>query len=579
MMKIMNVKYSLAVGCAALLCLVFPKSAVSQSYREARERENVIVDVVSDFDAGKFSDAGKKLGFLLSSDPDDDAAHYYLGLVSFAKGDLERAEHELRTAVRLDSTNFWYRYRLATLYGMTDRQELTVDIYNSLLKDFPKKSDLYYSLVDVYMSTGRLQEALETLDHIDTVFGSSEMSTMTKFDIMCRLNRQQEAYAMLQEYNKTYSSPQVLTVLGDWNMSMYNDSTALANYAEALDIMPGYAPALLGKAETLRMTRKYPEYFSALDELVSNRDIPPEGKCDYLRVLVQRSDPNFLKNFQTEMDGIIGCCLEAHPSDSTVTALAGVYYYSTGRTEESRAYFRQNVDNYPESVGAAADYAEAIMYMSLWNELSEFSKSAFEKFPKEYTFLEMSTLADYNLEDYDSVILTCERLISLTADSTVVLNAYSTLGDMLSKKGESAKAYKAYDNALKVNPEYLQVLNNYAYYLSMENKNLKKAAAMSKMTILSEPDNPTYLDTYAWILYLQGKAADAKPYFKHAMLYGGKDSAVILDHYADVLFSLGEYDLAFLYWNQALSKDTDSEVEGLQDKIRQKRSEANARKK
>ncbi len=578
MTKMMKIKYCLALSCVVLTGLASAQNLDAQTYKEERNRENMIVDVVADFDSGRLKEAAKRLDAIIASAPDDDAAHYYMGLVSFAGADLDTAEKELRRAVQLDSTNFWYRYRLASLYAMTDRQELTVDIYNSLLRDFPKKSEIYYDLVDVYMSTRKLEEALETIDHIDTVFGKSDMATMTKFDILCKLDRQQEAYALLEEYNKVYSSPQVLSVLGDYNMSMYNDSTALANYDEALDIMPGYAPALLGKAETLRMTRKYPEYFDTLNELVRDKDIPSSGKCDYLQILVQRSDPNFLKNFQNDLDTVISGCLEAHPGDSLVVALAGIYYYGTGREQEAKSYFRQNVDNNPESVRAAYDYAEAVMYMSEWEELSRFCKSEFEKFPSEYHFLEMSTLADYSLQDYDSVISTCERLISMTSDSTTVLSAYSTLGDMYSKKGENVKAYKAYDKALKINPTYLPVLNNYAYYLSMENKSLKKAADMSRMTIEVEPDNPTYLDTYAWILYLQGKAADAKPYFKHAMLYGGKDSAVILDHYADVLYTLGEYELAVFYWNQAAAKDTEGEVEGLQEKIRQRRADAGNRK-
>ena len=51
------------------------------------------------------------------------------------------------------------------------------------------------------------------------------------------------------------------------------------------------------------------------------------------------------------------------------------------------------------------------------------------------------------------------------------------------------------------------------------------------------------------------------------MLYGGKDSAVMLDHYAEVLYSLGEYDLARSYWNQARLKNKDGEVPDLEQRI------------
>ena len=208
--------------------------------------------------------------------------------------DYDTAEDEFLVASRLDSANFWYRYRLAAVYAVTDRKELTAEIYNGLLRDFPKKSDLYYGLIDIYLALGKMEEALSTLDQIDTVFGKSDMSIMTRFDILRRLGRQQEAYAVLEEFNREYSSPQVLSMLGDWQMSMYNDSTALAYYDEALDIAPGFAPAMLGKAETFRMTRRYDEYFSILDAFVQDKDVPAEGKYEYLKALIQHSDPNFL---------------------------------------------------------------------------------------------------------------------------------------------------------------------------------------------------------------------------------------------------------------------------------------------
>ena len=182
-------------------------------------------------------------------------------------------------------------------------------------------------------------------------------------------------------------------------------------------------------------------------------------------------------------------------------------------------------------------------------------------------------MGDYNLKDYDKVIELCDRILDVApADSAKTLRAWSTKGDIYHQLGEPKKSYKAYENALKINPDYVYVLNNYAYYLSMEGKNMKKAYAMSRKTVEAEPDNATYLDTFGWILYLMGKAEEAKPHFKHAMLYGGKDSAVILDHYAEVLFALGEYDRAMVYWNQALRKNN-GEIADLEERISQRRQQ------
>ena len=563
-----------------IVCAVLPLLAVqrsgAQSFKAERALENQIIDAVSDFDAGRYTEAKERLETLVAVDPDNDAAYYYLGMTAFMQNDLELAETGFETAVQLDSSNFWYRHRLAGVYAMTDRKELTVEIYNGLLKDFPKKSDLYYSLIELYLSMGRMEDALSTLDQIDTVFGRSDVSVMTRFDILRRLGRMEEAYQVLEAYNREYSSPQVLAMLGDYRMSMYEDSTALAYYDEALDIAPDYAPALLGKSEVFRITRRYEDYFRTINVFIKDKDIPAEGKCDYLKALVQHSDPNFLTRFQPSLDSVMTAFRSVHPGDSLVTALAGIYYYGTGRMDKAKDCFRENVEQWPESLGAAANYAEALMYMGEWEELSAYTKDAYGRFPDELAFLEMSTLADYNLKAYDDVIATCSRIISVAPDDSArVLTAYTTLGDIYYHLGEKAKAYRSYDEALKVNPEYLTVLNNYAYFLSLDGRKLKKAYSMSRITVEKEPDNATYLDTFGWILYLQGRSEEAKPYFKHAMLYGGKESAVTMDHYAEVLFDLKEYSLAFVYWNQALAKDTEGEIPGLEEKIRLRKAEMN----
>ena len=525
---------------------------MAQNHDAKALQENEIITAVSLYNERKLDQAQTVLKTVLAADPQNDAA---------------KAEECLRKASEMDPGNFWYRYRLAGLYRATSRQELTVDMYEKLLEDFPKKSELYFDLVELYAAQNETDKALETLKEIETVFGMTESIAVFRFQLLQKAGKPQEAIASLEEYNKQYSSPYVLSTLADHQMSMYNDSTALSYYDEALDIAPDYLPALLGKAETLRMTRKYNDYFDVLNRFVDTEDGPVAGKSDYLLAVVQRTDPKFLRTFMPQMDTVMTKMLRNYPKDSTVLQLAGVYYWSTDRRDISKTHFRANVENNPKSLHASADFVEFLMYAEDWKALSDEGRKAFERFPQETAFLEMASVGDYNLKDYDNVLELCHRVLEVApGDSSRTLRAWSTIGDIWHQKGDAKKSYKAYDKALKINPDYIYVLNNYAYYLSQEGKKLKKAYAMSKKTIEAEPDNATYLDTFGWILYLQGKALEAKPFFKHAMLYGGKDSPVIMDHYAEVLYELKEYDLASVYWNMAKQKN-DGRIPDLEERI------------
>ena len=553
------------------MCIGLSLPAAAQ---DQRSYENLVITGVDLYSKGDYSAAKAVLKNVVGNDPSNDAALYYMAMIAAYENDTELAETYFQAAAALDPGNFWYRYRLAKLYSLTGRQELAVDMYEKMLKDFPKEKDVYFELVEMYASQQEYQKALDTIAEIEEVIGVTETLAMYRFNILRIMDRHEEAYESLKKYNSRYSSPYVLSTLADYEMSMYNDSTALAYYDEALSLASDYAPALLGKAETYRVTRRYDEYFDVLYEYIDGQGAPMEAKAEYLMAVLQRTDPKFIRSFRPQLDVAVFKAVEAHPKDSVALQTAAIYFYSTERHDQAKVFFKENTETYPDSFGAAADYVEFLMYSDQWEELSQEGRKAYERFPKATTFLEMASVGDYNLGDYGKVLEICEKVLEVApADSSKTLRAWSTMGDVYYKLGDSKKAFKAYGKALKVNPDYVYVLNNYAYYLSVEGRKLKKACDMSYKTVIAEPDNATYLDTYAWILHLQGKDDAAKLFFKKAMLYGGKESAVILDHYAEVLYALKEYDVAFIYWNMALQKD-DGDVPGLNEKVLARKKEA-----
>ena len=562
-----NLLRAIALIYIALIC----HTAFAQ---DTRRYESLVVSGADLYSNGEYAAAKEAFRNVMQNDPSNDAALYYMALIAVYENDAELAETYLMTAASLDPSNFWYRYRLGKLYAVTGRQELAVDMYEKLLKDFPKEHDLYFELVEMYASQQEFQKALDTIDEIEDVVGVTESLAMYRFNILRIMERYEDAYESLRKYNSRYSSPYVLTTLADYEMSMYNDSTAIAYYDEALGLMSDYGPALLGKAETYRITRKYEEYFSVLNEYISSPATPMEPKAEYIRAIIQRTDPKFIRSFRANLDETVMKAIETHPKDSVALQTAGVYFYSTDRQDQAEAFFKENVETYPESFSANADYVEYLMYTDRWEELSRAGRQAYKRFPDELAFLEMASTGDYRLGDYDKVLEVCDEILRIApTDSAKVLSALSTKGDVYHQIGDSKKSYKAYEKALKVNPGYVYVLNNYAYYLSEEGRKLKKACAMSYKTVVADPDNATYLDTYAWILHLMGNDESAKLFFKKAMLYGGKESTVILDHYAEVLYALKEYDVAFIYWNMALQKD-DGRVPNLAEKINARKKEA-----
>ena len=545
---------------AALLFLA-GASAFAQSV------ESRLVDAVALYNNRSFAQSRTLLQTLAKAAPDNDAVWYYLGLDEAMLGDADAAVRYLRKASELDPHNYWYKRRLADLYQAVGEDEMVIRMDESILEEFPDKTEVLYDLLSLYVKQEKYEKALETLDDIEKVSGPGEQVARTRYDILRQLGRGEEAIAALEEFNEQFTAPSVLSMMGDYYLSEYKDSLALSCYEEALRAQSDYVPALLGKSEVYRTTRRYPEYFATMDRFIDDDNVPVEAKGMYVSNLTRSLDPKIVNLHRDGFDGMVAHLVERHPADSTVLSTAGGYYYATGRLDKGVACFTKSADLYPESLNQTVSAVQILMMAERWEEVRDRCIAAFDRF-QELGFMDYLNTADYYLKDYDSIINNCRYLIAREPRNTdLVKSSWSQIGDMYHMKGNNKEAYKAYEKALKLDPSYAPVLNNYAYYLCEEGRQLKKAHDMSKKTVEAEPDNATYLDTYGWILHLMGKDQEAKPYFKHAMLYGGKDSAVMLDHYAEILYALGEYDLAKVYWSQAKAKNTDGDVPDLDSRV------------
>ena len=164
---------------------------------------------------------------------------------------------------------------------------------------------------------------------------------------------------------------------------------------------------------------------------------------------------------------------------------------------------------------------------------------------------------DNNETSYQDFLFALKLTGALDEDRTQILHF---LAEICQKLNKSEETYKYYEEILKSNQNDLVALNNYAYYLSLEKKELNKALEMSAKTIKVEGKNSTYLDTYAYILFELERYADALKYIELAILNGGGSNGVILEHYGDILYKNGQTDLAITTWKEALENGQDTEI-------------------
>ena len=135
----------------------------------------------------------------------------------------------------------------------------------------------------------------------------------------------------------------------------------------------------------------------------------------------------------------------------------------------------------------------------------------------------------------------------------------ATRCDVEHRRNNMKECYKAYEKALKLNPDNEGVLNNYAYFLSLENRDLERALKMVCRALELSANNPTYLDTKAWVLYKLGRYAEAKKVMQQALSFDRSQGYEYALYYGDILYALGEEFMAKVYWRKALERGADKD--------------------
>ena len=541
--------------CSVLLAVssLVPTVAYAQNQNKIEPQEYYL-EGLRHYNEGNWSTSRELFVLAIGADPANDAAYYYLGLSYIQLGDLQAAEAYLVKAQEKDPSNFWYKVKLAELYAQTNQVEKAITTYEGITRDHPQKHSVFYDIIDLYTASQQYDKALETLDKIESLKGENELTGEARYELLLRQGNYQGALTHLEDYYRKYPAPRVALILGDLNKSMYRDTLAIRYYHEALKMDPGFTPADFGLAEVYRTNVNFKEFFPHIYRFLGDPKMNVSIKTRYMKEVI--ITPHFVRQYMDKVDHMVNSIISAHPQDTSALYMGGAYFLQTGRDTTGKLLFKGAVEAYPEDHKANMEYISLLYYLKDWEELAIQTENTLHYFPEDKSFMEILPIAYWQSGDTDKAIEQYNTLIkNLTPKDTIAYTYYASLGDLYHDKGDSKKAYSYYRKALKHKPDYNPVLNNFAYYLCLEGKDLKKAAKMSLKTIESEPDNPTYLDTYAWILFQLGEYNEAKSHIKRAMFYGGNEDATLLDHYAEILFALKEYDLAFIYWEQADKKD------------------------
>ena len=494
-------------------------------------------------------------------------SQYYMFLRQVPQGQVA-----LEQAVAFAPDNYWYSQGLVSLYQQQNELDKAAALLEKMVTRFPSKQDPLFSLLDIYSRQEKYNDVISTLNRLEKRLGKNEQLSMEKFRIYLQMKDDKKAFQEIESLVQEYPMDmRYQVILGDVYLQNGKKQEAYDAYQKVVAVEPDNPMALFSMASYYEQTGQKELYQQQLDTLLLNKKVTSDTKISVMRQVIAENEQSSAKD-STQVIALFDRMMKQDMDDPQIPMLYSQYLLSKNMEQEAVPVLEQVVDLDPTNKAARLMLVSAAVKKEDYKQIIKVCEPGIEATPDALELYYYLAIAYHQAEQGDSVLSVCNRALEhITPDTRkeVISDFYSIMGDIYHTKKQMTEAYAAYDSALVYNPSNIGALNNYAYYLSVERRDLDKAEEMSYKTVKAEPNNSTYLDTYAWILFEKGNYAEARIYIDNAMKNDGEKSDVIVEHCGDIYFMTGDVEGALKYWKKALEMGSESKT--LKQKIEKKK--------
>lgn len=522
---------------------------------------------------GNFDAAYDLLQHSLGINPNAAEAYFML---SFYDGILKNdsvALADVKKASELNPGNNAYLERLGGGYISVNNFAEATKAYEKLAHNSPERSDVLDILAQLYGRQKDYDKMLGVLERMEALEGANEDLTLAKMRVYSLQGKKHEEFNELKSMAAKYPNDMNYRVMmGNWLLQNGKSEEAREQYAEVLRAEPENTNARMSMIDYYRTKEMVKEADSLQEAMLLSEKTPLESKIVLIRQAV--ADNESQGGDSTQVLGLFKKILSQPQETSDMAELYAAYMTLKKMPQDSISNVLETVLAIsPDNAAARLQLIQAEWGKQDFDRVAELSRQALDYNPDEMAFYYFLGLAYVQKDDDDKALDVLRKGVSQIdgqSNKDLVSDFYAIMGDILHDKGQAEEAYAAYDSCLQWKDDNLGCLNNYAYYLSEENRELAKAEQMSFRTVQAEPDNSTFLDTYAWILFKRKKYAEALQYIDMAIDNDTTESAVIIEHAGDIHAMNGDIDGAIEYWNKALEAGAEN-GKALRKKIKLKK--------
>ena len=522
---------------------------------------------------GNYTAAYDLLQHCLDINPDAAEVHFALASYHSEMNENNAMLSAMEKAAALRPDNDMYLETLAQAYVKTHDYDKATEAFERLAHNNPMRVDVLSMLLSLYQVTGKQDKMIKTLDRMETIEGSNEDITLSKMQVYSMLGDKKQEFNELKSLARQHPNDYKYRVMmGNWLLKNGKEKEALEEYNAVLKKEPDNIMAQLSMMDYYRAQHQDSLAKAQMESLLVSPHTENESKLLLMRQFVSEIESS--GGDSTEVLNLFNKILSQPQPNADMAQLAAAYKSLKKMPDSVLVKAHEKVlELEPDNVGSRLELLQMAWHDEDFNRVVSLSKPGVEYRPDNIWFYYFLGLAYFRQDKSDLALSTFQKGVAQVNEESskdIVSDFYAIIGDILHEKGLNGKAYEAYDSCLQWKPDNISCLNNYAYYLSVENKDLAKAEQMSYRTVKAEPDNSTYLDTYAWILFKQQRFAEAKIYIDQALAADSTVSDVIIEHAGDIYMMNGNTEEALSFWKKALQQGEGSKAL-LQKKIRLKK--------
>jgi tetratricopeptide (TPR) repeat protein len=492
--------------------------------------------------------------------PDAAEVYYSLAHSYLKQGNDSLARVNMRRAAELQPDNDNYLENVAETYIDQLEYDRAIEAYEQLYTHHRDRSDVLELLVRLYNAKKDYHKMLSTIDRMEQADGPSEEISLMRMGIYEQQGDKKNAYRILHALTNDHpNEPSYKVMLGNWLMQHDRKSEAYNWFKSALEDDKQNEFALNSLYDYYRSMGDDTKARQLRDNILFSPQTDIKTKLSMLQQAIRENEQE-QGGDSTAVLALFDKIMLTTPRNAELSNLKAMYMRVKKMPQDSiNAAYAHTLSFEPDNLSARLTLTQNKWEEKKWNEVVDLCDKGIQYTPEELTYYYFMALAYIQQDEDQKAYEACKRGLNEIdlnkadePERNMASDMYGIIGDMSYTNQNYDEAFSAYEKAITIYPDNIQVLNNYAYYLSQQNTQLDHAAEMSLRTLKEEPTNATYLDTYAWILFLQKRYDEAKAYVDLTLQNSKNPDKVLLEHAGDIYLMAGDKEKAVSYWKQAI---------------------------